>query len=514
MAFGIDLQAALNALPLEMVSTKLQAMQGLVGNWEEPAVSPGRNVARYTEDLGWLYTSASNLLARTGQTQLVSVSGKPILFQRITSANFFASLEQRYGSASLAPFVAGQKYLVSFYAFAHNEQWFWLRPIGSGAQGHAPKCALASRITRHWHLVQATSASVVDHGEVATTALGGGTGAHPRLVQQGSQPALDMWIGGIQIEPVSNSYKDGIALIGDSTMAGASGGIDTARDFSVWDNREVSTVLSSALNVPVFNRAIGGDQLGSMDARWATDITPLAARSKYVIIQGGINDISNNRTLEQMQASVQSMVAKAAADGLIVRILNCTPTSSIAAVPAKEALRNEFNAWLSSTYGASVIDIASIAASPWDASQLNPAGYGDGVHYTGITKTAVAEHIASRTDLWEFVVPSEYQRVDPATAGAGNPARASVIDRSGSITTGGAAQSLMASNVQRRGLLIQNSSSGDLWINEIGGTAVAASPSIKILPGESYERLAGAVPITAISIIGATTGQTFTAREW
>ena len=47
---------------------------------------------------------------------------------------------------------------------------------------------------------------------------------------------------------------------------------------------------------------------------------------------------------------------------------------------------------------------------------------------------------------------------------------------SGTITTGGAAQTVMTANSYRCGFTIQNNSSGDLWVNELGGTAAASQP--------------------------------------
>lgn len=87
------------------------------------------------------------------------------------------------------------------------------------------------------------------------------------------------------------------------------------------------------------------------------------------------------------------------------------------------------------------------------------------------------------------------------------------LDGSGTITLGGTAQQLLAVNANRKGYWVQNSSSGDLWISELT-TAVASQPSLKIPAGALYESITGAAPTGAISIIGATTGQAFTAREW
>lgn len=86
-------------------------------------------------------------------------------------------------------------------------------------------------------------------------------------------------------------------------------------------------------------------------------------------------------------------------------------------------------------------------------------------------------------------------------------------DISGTITAGGTAQTIAAANGGRLGFWIQNQSSGDLFISTVA-TAVADSPSMKIPPGALYENPVGLCPVGAISIIGATTGQKFAAREY
>lgn len=86
-------------------------------------------------------------------------------------------------------------------------------------------------------------------------------------------------------------------------------------------------------------------------------------------------------------------------------------------------------------------------------------------------------------------------------------------DRSGTVASGGVAQALMAANPARKGYWIQNNSASDLWIRDTG-TAAAIQPSLKIAAGNLYESPVTGCPTTAISIFGATTGQTFTAREW
>lgn len=103
-----------------------------------------------------------------------------------------------------------------------------------------------------------------------------------------------------------------------------------------------------------------------------------------------------------------------------------------------------------------------------------------------------------------------------STAGAvsvkGNPV--TTTDHSGTITSGGLAQSLMNSNASRGGCEIQNQSTGDIWINLEGGTAAATQPSLWLPVGAYYSCVSTGVSTAAISIFGATTGQAFRAKEW
>jgi hypothetical protein len=86
------------------------------------------------------------------------------------------------------------------------------------------------------------------------------------------------------------------------------------------------------------------------------------------------------------------------------------------------------------------------------------------------------------------------------------------IVRSGTITTGGVPQVLMAANPNRKGFDIQNTSGGILYINETNGSASIASKQIPI--GALYESPLGGTTSYAISIFGVATGQTFVSMEW
>ncbi len=99
----------------------------------------------------------------------------------------------------------------------------------------------------------------------------------------------------------------------------------------------------------------------------------------------------------------------------------------------------------------------------------------------------------------------------PAVALVGR--RIVATDRSGVISSGGTQQQMMAANAARTGFWIQNTSVGDLWLSAIG-QASAGGSSMRLRPGDLYECPAFGVPTTAVSVYGATTGQTFAAREF
>jgi anti-sigma factor ChrR (cupin superfamily) len=63
-------------------------------------------------------------------------------------------------------------------------------------------------------------------------------------------------------------------------------------------------------------------------------------------------------------------------------------------------------------------------------------------------------------------------------------------------------------------MFFQNNSTGDIWLSTVG-TAAATQPSLWLPPGAYVEYLTTQMtPNAAVSIFGATTGQSFTAREW
>lgn len=94
------------------------------------------------------------------------------------------------------------------------------------------------------------------------------------------------------------------------------------------------------------------------------------------------------------------------------------------------------------------------------------------------------------------------------------PATPTFTDASSlTIGTGGTSQTLFAADEGRVYLIVQNHSSASLWINFEGVAATAASPSIEIGVDKTIFFEGFACPSSLITIIGPTTGQSFTAKS-
>ena len=95
-----------------------------------------------------------------------------------------------------------------------------------------------------------------------------------------------------------------------------------------------------------------------------------------------------------------------------------------------------------------------------------------------------------------------------------NTAGAAASDGSGTLATGGSAQTLFGGVVPVNGFLVQNNSSGVLWISDVG-VASAGGAAIQLAAnGGIFATPSGYKPAGAVSLFGITTGQAFAARRW
>lgn len=122
----------------------------------------------------------------------------------------------------------------------------------------------------------------------------------------------------------------------------------------------------------------------------------------------------------------------------------------------------------------------------------------------------VPVHAPAATDAQGVATPVGPQNPLPVINAAGSAA----ADGSGTLATGGSAQTLFGGIVPANGFVVQNNSSGALWISDVG-VATAGGASLQLAAnGGLFATPSGYKPAGAVSLYGATTGQAFAARRW
>ena len=95
-----------------------------------------------------------------------------------------------------------------------------------------------------------------------------------------------------------------------------------------------------------------------------------------------------------------------------------------------------------------------------------------------------------------------------------NAAGAAASDGSGTLATGGSAQTLFGGIVPANGFLVQNNSTAALWISDVGVASAGGASLLLVASGGVFATPSGYKPAGAVSLFGATTGQGFAARRW
>ena len=94
-----------------------------------------------------------------------------------------------------------------------------------------------------------------------------------------------------------------------------------------------------------------------------------------------------------------------------------------------------------------------------------------------------------------------------------NTAGAAASDGSGTVGTGGTAQTLFGGVAPTNGWLVANNSSAAIYVSDVG-VATAGGGSVPVAPGAVFATPPGYKPAGPVSLYGATTGQAFAARRW
>lgn len=338
------------------------------------------NKMRYTEEWGhgWLSTEYANT------NDVIEINN--IKLTKFSTNNYYHELKTNLSGLGVT-LEATKNYLCSAYCYTTGKPFFFYHQDNSHPDNHATYCD--NTLRRFWFIIKGNE--------------------NPRWFVQGNsgynftglEYTTNLYLGGFQIEEMADNVKNGIVVIGDSTVDGSSGsGSDNM------NNTEWVKFVGSLLNVDYYNRGIGGTTTTQMLNRWDTDITPLKDKCKYVIIQGGINDLPSN-DVNLIVNNHKAMDAKAVRDGLIPIHCTITPCNKEGDM---ENTRIEANRQLRELYD-NIIDLDELLKdTEYSNKIIQLDGWkGDDIHYDQKAKLYVANYIASLN--WDFVIPKTYQKV-------------------------------------------------------------------------------------------------------
>jgi hypothetical protein len=174
------------------------------------------------------------------------------------------------------------------------------------------------------------------------------------------------------------------------------------------------------------------------------------------------------------------------------------------------------------TAGTSGANLITVQGSPSGVAQPVTGTFFQSVQ--PISATALPLPVGAATSANQIVVgtagtaSSQVVSVQGITGGTPLPTTVGQyarVDKSGTITAGGTAQTLFAAAAITHGGYFQNLSTVNMWIRD-DGTAASAAPGSVLVPangGFFYWDNTG-VPTTSVSIFCATTASQFTCKVW
>lgn len=311
---------------------------------------------------------------------------------KVRSSNFYNSLSTRtkaYSGGYELELDTSKKYLCSAYCLTFGEGRFFYHSSSNTNINNA--VYVDNTLRRFWFIINGDVKQIYWYvqGESGYNFVG-------------TNYENEVYLGGFQVQEVEGE-KNGIAFIGDSTVQGSAGGADNMK------NSEWVKFTGALLNADFFNRGIGGNSLSQMISRWDKDITPLAEKCKYVVIQGGINDLSKEGvTSQQILEGHNKMHELAIRDGFIPVHCNITPCNKTGDI---ETVRQEANELLRKEYGETLLDLNTVIVDLYDDNKILQLDdwAGDGVHYGQSAKISIANYIAGR-DLFELLRPGQFTK--------------------------------------------------------------------------------------------------------
>jgi len=352
------------------------------------------NLERYSEDMTWAYHSAGPSLTTT--TTTTNYNG--IVLTLVTGNSFYSEFKSQWDSGGYYPLVSTNYYIISSYQKSDVGRFAWTRGVSTGSSDGYGARYVSTGGNRIWAIASANNTdrfTLTYRPRYFFNCYGGSVG---------NVTTVNFYIGGLQVTQISaalaaEASRQSTVVVGDSTMAGSSGGLDFATSV------EVSRWSEGLLNNDWYNRAVGGTRTDHMIASWNQLISPLSYKCKYAVIQGGINDISQSIATATIQANLTTLYNMAISENMIPVMFTISP---FGCATASENKRVAINSWIISTFP-KTCDIATILTSPTESNKLDPRWINDGVHYSALGKETAGRYIATQ-NFWDLISPTQYTK--------------------------------------------------------------------------------------------------------
>lgn len=181
---------------------------------------------------------------------------------------------------------------------------------------------------------------------------------------------------------------------------------------------ELGTLLGPEYTVA--NKGIGANTTTQMLQRFSTDV--LEHRPEFVVIWGGVNDISLSHPLPTIQSNLQSMYTMAHNAGITVIAIAMSPWKGFNSwTTTKQTTTDQLRTWIKSkaTNTDYVIDIYPLLAQSGDTDALAPAyDNGDHLHLNAAAGAVIGQalhDVISNVHISWIARPGNVAPTDAAT---------------------------------------------------------------------------------------------------
>lgn len=239
----------------------------------------------------------------------VPVDGQLIRMYRLEQNGFTNRLSTRQWQTAHNWLTVGKKFLVSCYVIRLSEDdddvaedvrdWIFQRDgILDGFDDGSEKRYTDRQIRRPTTLIKAVT---INDKIVWLQSAGSAVSRTAKY-----------YVGGFQVEMIEDNAKDFGIWTGDSTQIHSSQGQNAFDDGSVSSWTE-ALIGSSGRAIKIQNEARGGEWTSGLLGYYVDDILPKQQdeRSFFLVVQGGLNNISNGDTLADMQSDFNEFKARA-----------------------------------------------------------------------------------------------------------------------------------------------------------------------------------------------------------